>query len=102
VILKGRLLGKIKAEGSLEIHPAAELEGTFTAGRLVIPSGTIFRWKETLALGSADIAGEVAANLRADGLVVLRSTSRFFGQVRAGNLAVEEGAVFLGTATIGV
>jgi len=99
-VLKGRLLGKLRAEGSLTIYDTAEIKGTITAGCLVIPSGNRFRWKDTLKLGGADIAGELVANVQAEGTVVIRSTARFFGDIVAKGLVVEEGAVVVGQMKI--
>jgi cytoskeletal protein CcmA (bactofilin family) len=101
VILKGRLLGKLTAERSLEIYNTAEIKGSFNAAKLIIPAGNRFRWPQTLLIGSAEIGGELTANVRASETVVLKSTARFFGNVEAGGLVVEEGAVFVGTAKIG-
>jgi len=100
VILKGRFLGKLTAEKSLEIYNTAELKGSFTANLLIIPAGQRFRSSDALQLGGADIAGELVANVRAKQTVTLRSTARFFGDVEAGGLVVEPGAVFVGQATI--
>ena len=102
VIIKGKFLGKLTAETSLEIRPAAEFKGTFQAARLILPAGTCHRWPDTLNVVSAEIGGELIANVRADKTVVLKSTARYFGQMSAGGLVVESGAVFVGTATIGV
>lgn len=101
VILKGRFLGKLVAEHTLEIHRTAEIRGTFKAGRLVIPAGNVFRWKEPLIVQDADIAGELQANVHASGTFTLRSTARFFGDLRAANLVVEEGAVLVGALRLG-
>lgn len=100
VVLKGRFLGKLTAEKSLEIYNSAELKGSFTANLLVIPAGQRFRWPDPLQLGGADIAGELVANLRAKQTVTLRSTARFFGDIEAGGLVMEPGAVFVGKAQI--
>ena len=100
-IVRGKLLGKLTAERSLTIYSTADIKGSFRAGRLVIPAENHFRWKEEIKAGSAEIAGELAANLHADGLVVLRATGRLFGDVEAKNLVVEEGAVMVGNAKIG-
>ena len=100
VVLKGRFLGKLTAEKSLEIYNGAELKGSFTANMLVIPAGNRFRWPDPLQLGGADVAGELAANIHARNTVTLRSTARFFGDVEAGGLVVEPGAVFVGSAKI--
>ena len=99
VVLKGRFLGKLTAE-KLEIYNTAEIKGSFTANMLIIPAGQRFRWQDALQLGGADIAGELVANVRAKQTVTLRSTARFFGDVEAGGLVVEPGAVFVGQATI--
>jgi cytoskeletal protein CcmA (bactofilin family) len=47
------------------------------------------------------VAGELAANLRADGAIVLKATARMFGNMEAKKLVVEEGAVVVGEARIG-
>src|SRR5689334_6665743 len=39
-VLKGRIIGKLVAERTLEIHSTANIKGTFSAGRLVVPQGT--------------------------------------------------------------
>ena len=54
-----------------------------------------------LAVGGAEIGGELAANLQSAGTVLLRATARLFGDVKAGSLVVESGAVFVGAARIG-
>jgi cytoskeletal protein CcmA (bactofilin family)/DNA-directed RNA polymerase subunit RPC12/RpoP len=101
-VIKGRFLGKLVAEGSLTIYATAEIKGSFTAGRLVIPAANHFRWREPINVGAAEIAGELAADLRAEGTIVLRSTGRLFGNLEGGGLVVEEGAVVVGYARIGL
>ena len=100
-VIKGRLIGKLTAENILEIHSSANIKGTFTAGRLLIPAGHHFRWPEPLRLGGAEIGGELVADLHCSGTVLLKSTARLFGNVEAANLVVESGAVFVGAARIG-
>jgi cytoskeletal protein CcmA (bactofilin family) len=100
VILKGRFLGKLTAEKSLEIYNTSELKGTFTANLLIIPSGQRFRWPDALQLGGADVSGELVANIKAKQTVTLRASARLFGDVEAGGLVVEPGAVFVGRAKI--
>lgn len=99
-VIKGRFLGKLIAERSLAIYSSAEIKGTFTAGRLIIPAANRFGWKEVIKAGSAEIAGELAANLHVEGTITLRSTARFFGDMRAKSLVVEEGAVLVGSVQI--
>jgi cytoskeletal protein CcmA (bactofilin family) len=100
-IVKGRFTGTLVAEGTLEINSSANLEGSFTAGRLVIPVGHHFRWPEPLHFETADIGGELVGSLQAAGTVWLRATARLFGAVQARNFVVESGAIFVGTAQIG-
>ncbi len=100
-VIRGKLYGKLTAERSLEIHSTAEIRGSFRTPRLLIPPGERFRWSEALVIGSADIAGELVATLRAEGTVALRASARMFGDVEARNLIVESGAVFVGAAKIG-
>jgi cytoskeletal protein CcmA (bactofilin family) len=100
-VLKGRFLGKLVAERSLTIYSTAEIKGSFKAGCLVIPVDNHFRWKEPIHVAAAEIAGELANDLRADGTIVLRSTARMFGDLEAGGLVVEEGAVVVGRLRIG-
>src|SRR5437867_2670303 len=101
-VIKGRFLGKLIAERSLTIYSTAEVKGSFKTVRLIIPAENHFRWREQIKVGSAEIAGELAANLHADGTIVLKSTARLFGDMEAGNLVVEAGAVVVGQARVGL
>ena len=101
-VLRGRFLGKLVAERSLTIYDSAEFKGTFTTGRLIVPAENHFRWKERIQVGSAEIAGELVANLRAEATVTLKATARMFGDIEAGSLVVENGAVIVGNARVGV
>lgn len=101
IIIKGRFLGKLTAWGSLTIYSTAEIRGTFKAHNLIVPVTNYFRWKDTIAVDSADIAGELAADIKVEGTIVLRSTAHFFGDIEAKNLVVEEGAVLVGNLRLG-
>jgi len=100
-VIKGRFLGKLVAERSLTIYSTAEFKGSFKTARLIIPAQNHFRWNEPINLSSAEIAGELAANLHARGTIVLKSTARLFGDVAAGGMVVHEGAVVVGQWRIG-
>lgn len=100
-VVKGRFIGKLSTEANLEIHSTASIKGSLNPGCLVIPSGTKFGWAEPLRVGGAEVAGELVADLLSKNTVRLKSTARFFGNVEAGNLVVESGAVFVGNARIG-
>jgi cytoskeletal protein CcmA (bactofilin family)/predicted RNA-binding Zn-ribbon protein involved in translation (DUF1610 family) len=100
-VVKGRLIGKLVTQGALELHSTAQIKGTFSAGRLVLPAGQHFRWAEAVRVGGADIAGELAANLVSTGTVRLKATARFFGDIETLNLVVEAGAVLVGAVRVG-
>jgi cytoskeletal protein CcmA (bactofilin family) len=100
-VIKGRFLGKLFAEHSLTVYSSAEIKGSFKTAHLVVPVANHFRWAEQIKISSAEIAGELAANLIASEAVVLKSTARLFGDVEAANLIVEEGAVVVGRVRIG-
>jgi len=100
-VIRGRFIGKIVAERTLEIYSTATIKGSFSTGRLIVPAGNQFRWPETLRLGGAEIGGELVASVRATGTVLIKSSARLFGDVDAGNLVIESGAVFVGAARIG-
>lgn len=101
-IIKGRFLGKLFAEHTLTIHSTAEIKGSFKTARLIIPADNHFRWKEPMTVGSAEIAGELANDLHAEGTITLKSTARMFGDLVARNLVVEAGAVVVGQLRIGL
>src|SRR4051812_30453917 len=90
VILKGKLRGKLAAD-IFHIYPTSEIKGSFKAGKLVIPVVTNFRWPETIPVDSAEIAGELVGNLQATNTVVLKSTARLFGNIKAGAIVIESG-----------
>jgi cytoskeletal protein CcmA (bactofilin family)/DNA-directed RNA polymerase subunit RPC12/RpoP len=101
VVLKGRLHGKLTVERSLEIYTGSELKGRLQTAHLVIPAGNRFRWPEPIHLVSADIAGELVAQLQAEDTVWLQSSARLFGDVTARKLIVQSGAVWVGRGKIG-
>jgi cytoskeletal protein CcmA (bactofilin family)/ribosomal protein S27E len=101
-VLKGRLLGKITAMGSLTIYSTAEIKGTFKTHSLIIPAANHFRWKDPIQMVAGEIAGELAADIQVAGTMVLKSTARMFGNIEATNLVVEDGAVMVGNVRIGV
>jgi cytoskeletal protein CcmA (bactofilin family) len=101
-VIKGRLLGKLTVGGSLTIYSTAEIRGSFQTKSLIIPAANQFRWKEPIHVASAEIAGNLTADLRVDGTMVLKSTACLFGNLEAANLVVEDGAVVVGHLRIGV
>jgi cytoskeletal protein CcmA (bactofilin family) len=100
-VIKGRFLGKLTAERTLTIHSSAEIKGTFTAGLLIIPVQNQFRWPQPVTVGSAEIAGELVADLIVSNTVRVRSTGHMFGNAQARNFVVEPGAVLVGELRVG-
>jgi len=100
-VIKGRFLGKLVAERSLTIYSSAEIKGTFTASVLIIPAKTIFHWKEPIKIGSAEIAGELSADLLAAKGVLIKPTGLLFGKTEAKQVVVEAGGVLVGDLRIG-
>ena len=100
-VIKGQFHGKLSVERSLTIYSTADIKGSRAAAHLIIPSDNHFRWPGPLNVGSAEIAGELAASLRANDSVVVKSTARLFGDVDALHLIVEDGAVVVGNMQIG-
>ncbi len=47
-VIKGRLLGQLTAERTLEIYSSAEIKGRFKAAHLVLPEGQCFYWPEVI------------------------------------------------------
>ena len=101
-VIRGRFLGKLNAERTLTIYDTATIKGTFTAGRLIVPAENHLRWPEASKVVSAEIIGELAANLHASGVIIVKSTGRVFGDLQGGSLVVEEGAVIVGHTRIGL
>lgn len=100
-VIKGRVIGRLTAKRTLEIHTTAAFKGTFTAGRLIIPAGQRFYWPDPLKAADVEVAGELVASLCASGTVHLTASARYFGDVNAARLKVEAGAVFVGSARCG-
>ena len=97
VIIKGKFHGKLTAERSLTLYTGAEIKGTQVINHLIIPPENHFRPLQTLTTGSAEISGEWAGILQAAGTVTIKSTARWFGDLSAANVVIEEGAVIVGT-----
>lgn len=101
IILKGRLIGKLTAEESLTLFSTAEIKGTLTASRVIIPARNCLHWKDPLRAGSLEVLGELVADVQADRVVTIRASGRLFGSVQAEHLVLEDGAVWVGQARIG-
>lgn len=101
VVIRGKFHGKLSAEQSLTIYSGAEIKGSLNAAHLIIPAENHFCWPAGIRTDSAEIAGEMAGILHAAGTVTLKSAARWFGDLIAGHLIVEEGAIIVGNLRIG-
>lgn len=99
-VIKGRVIGKISARRTLEIHSGAHIKGSFTTECLVIPPRQKFYWPQLLKVGGANIGGEIVASLCSTGTIHLQSGARFFGDIETKNLVVDIGAVLVGQVTV--
>jgi cytoskeletal protein CcmA (bactofilin family) len=95
-VIRGKFHGKLVVERLLTIYSTAEIKGSISAGNLVIPAKNHFRWDAQIRVGSAEISGELAADLRAEDTVIVKASARLFGNVDARAVVVEEGAVVVG------
>lgn len=100
-VIKGKFLGKIHAHRTLTLYAPTEFKGTFKAGLLIVPEGIKLLWTKPLEANSVEIAGELVANVRIPGTVILKASGHLFGDVEAANLIVEPGAVLVGQVKIG-
>ena len=82
VRIDGVLNGSIKTEGRLVLGDKGIIEGEVTCD-------------------SAIIAGELKATIIAKELLTLKSTAKLSGEIIAGKLAIEPGAVFSGKCSMG-
>lgn len=98
-IAKGTLIkGDIKTEGVLRIDGTliGSIEST---GKVVVgPSGMI---EGSIRCESANISGEVTASVVVKELLTLQASAKLVGDITTGKLAIEPGAVFSGTCSMG-
>jgi len=102
VSIKGQFHGKLTAERSLTIYSGADIKGSLTVALLIIPAENVFHCQHCINARSAEISGELAANVRIGGTLMLRAGARFFGDAVASALAMEAGAVVVGKMRIGL
>ncbi|PTX45068.1 cytoskeletal protein CcmA (bactofilin family) [Christiangramia gaetbulicola] len=94
-IAAGTLItGEISGKGCFRIE--GTLEGSLkTPGKVVISEGGLING--TLECDNADIEGRFKGKLLVKGVLTLRSPANLEGEVIAGKLAVEPGAIFNAT-----
>lgn len=82
VRISGRLVGTLSIDGKAIVAQEGAVEGE-------------------VAATSADIAGSVQGELLIEERLMLKSTARVDGNIHAGRIVVEEGALFTGQCEIG-
>lgn len=93
-----RIIGDILSESSLRID--GEVIGNIsTAAKVVIGETGIL--KGNLNCAEADIEGTIEGKLFIDGLLILRESSKIYGDIQTVKLHMEEGAVFEGACKMG-
>jgi len=98
-IAKGsRLEGDLTSDGDVRID--GHLSGSVkTQGRLVLgDTGTI---EGEVFCNTGTIGGELKASITSEELLTLLSTAKLTGEISAGKLAIEPGAVFSGKCSMG-
>lgn len=88
-----------RLEGTLEIRDDLLLEGVFvgevrSCARVVIAKGA--RLEGPLAARDVEVWGTAEGPVTASGTVAIRSGGRVTGDIRAGHILVEDGAVVQG------
>lgn len=100
-IIKGRFIGKLVVEGALTIFSTAQIKGSFTASRLIVPAANQFRWNGEIRVGSAEIEGELLADVLAQDGIQVKATGRLVGSIKAKHLTADHGSVLEVNARIG-
>jgi cytoskeletal protein CcmA (bactofilin family) len=88
------------ADGRMEICGSIRVDGCFDGniqadGDVAIGDGA--RLKAAIRAVNITIAGEVEGDIYASGRLEIASTGRLYGEVKAGALCVEDGAIFRGS-----
>lgn len=90
--------GDVVSSGDIRID--GSLKGTLkTRGKLVVgPSGTI---EGEVICQNADISGNIRGKVNVAELLSLKSTGKVNGEISTGKLAIEPGADFSGSCSMG-
>lgn len=82
VHVRGRVVGRIQADGKVVVAQEGHVEGEVNAD-------------------NADIAGRVEGDVRIESRLILKSTARIDGNIYTNRLVVEEGAFYNGNCEMG-
>ena len=98
-IAKGtHIQGDIKTEGVLRVDGTL-IGSVESTGKVVVgPTGRI---EGSISCTSANVSGEVKAKLIVKDLLQLQASAKLQGEITVGKLAIEPGATFTGTCSMG-
>lgn len=83
LIIDGRIEGEVNSEGDLTVGENARIVGDIKTRSVVV-------------------FGKIEGNITVTDRCELKQNAALHGDVAAGKLAIEEGATFMGTSTVGV
>ncbi|MEX2596804.1 MAG: polymer-forming cytoskeletal protein [Salibacteraceae bacterium] len=98
-IAKGtKIQGDIKTEGVLRIDGVL-IGSVESTGKVVVgPSGRV---EGSIRCNDANISGEVKAKVIVKELLQLQASAKLHGEITTGKLAIEPGALFSGSCSMG-
>jgi cytoskeletal protein CcmA (bactofilin family) len=99
-----RIVDGTVIEGTFSSESNIRVDGTVTGtintkGRLVVgPKGKI---EGDVLCNNAEVEGVIDGKIKVNELLTLRATARILGDIHTGKLAIEPGATFTGTCSMG-
>lgn len=88
------ITGDIQSDGDIRIDGSL-IGNIITKGKIVI--GTTGKINGEITCKNFDLSGKIEGKVNAENLLSLKASSNIKGDINAGKLAVEPGAVFTGT-----
>ena len=99
-----RIVDGTVIEGTFNSQSNIRVDGTVTGtintkGRLVVgPKGSI---EGDVICNNAEVEGVIEGKIKVNELLALRATAKILGDIHTGKLAIEPGATFTGTCSMG-
>ena len=99
-----RIVDGTVIEGTFNSQSNIRVDGTVTGtintkGRLVVgPKGRI---EGDVICNNAEVEGVIEGKIKVNELLALRATAKILGDIHTGKLAIEPGATFTGTCSMG-
>ena len=93
-----KLVGDLVSSGDVRVD--GQLNGSIkTHGRLVLGESGVIDGQ--ISCQSAIVGGQIKAKIITKDLLTLKSTAKLSGEIEAGQLAIEPGAMFSGKCSMG-